>query len=129
MSELVQSMTTDAALYPQAHRRVVSIVVQLAEGEAVMAHVHKCSVLADMLMGVLELGCCPNQAEMLEAELKAGAKGEIEQKAAQYSNTLERLASLLGSFPGGRAAAAAAAHAFGFGDLEELRFVHATAQS
>ena len=33
MSDLVLSMTTDAALYPQAHRRVVSIVVQLAAGD------------------------------------------------------------------------------------------------
>tara|TARA_B110001452_G_scaffold185841_1_gene156350 strand:- start:519 stop:1115 length:597 start_codon:yes stop_codon:yes gene_type:complete len=37
VSELVQSMTTDAALYPQAHRRVVSIVVQLAEGDGTEA--------------------------------------------------------------------------------------------
>ena len=33
VSDLVRSMTTDASLYPQAHSRVVSVVVQLAEGE------------------------------------------------------------------------------------------------
>lgn len=33
VSDLVLSMTTDTELYPQAHRRVVSIVVQLAEGD------------------------------------------------------------------------------------------------